>query len=102
MEIRYYTNDISKFILKLDKKSGANIDRLILLLAKCGNEISMPYSKPLGKGIFELRKLGQKQIRVIYCFHDGEAIILHIFEKKSNAISSKDLLIAKQRKDSLA
>ena len=102
MEIRYYTKDIEKFILSLDKKSAANIARLILLLYKCGNEIKMPYSKSLGNGLFELRKIGKRQIRIIYCFYDGEAVILHIFEKKSNSISKKDLLLSQQRKDSLA
>lgn len=102
MEIRYYANEIRKFIKSLDERSGADIDKLIMLLYKCGNEIRMPYSKSIGNGLFELRKLGKKQIRVIYCFHEGEAIILHIFEKKSNAISNKDLKLAQDRKESLA
>jgi phage-related protein len=102
MEIRYYKNDIEKFILSLDVQSGSDIDRLITLLRKCGNEIKMPYSKAIGGGLFELRKLGKRPIRVIYCFHNDEALILHIFEKKSNAILKHDLDIAKQRKSSLA
>lgn len=102
MEIRYYSDDIEKFISSLDKKSGAGIDRLILFLYKCGNEIKMPYSKPLGGGLFELRKLGKKQIRIIYCFHNNEAFILHIFEKKNNKINKVDLEFAKQRQHTLA
>ena len=39
MEIRYYTEEIKEFILSLDKKSSSDIDRLILLLHKCGNEM---------------------------------------------------------------
>lgn len=102
MEIRYYTNEIRKFIKSLDERSGADIDKLITLLYKCGNEIRMPYSKSIGHGLFELRKLGKRQIRVIYCFHEGEAIILHIFEKKGNAIATKDIETAKYRKSTLA
>lgn len=102
MEIRFYTKDIQKFILSLDDRSSADIDRLITLLRLCGNEIKMPYSKSLKNGLFELRKISRKQIRIIYCFHRNEAIILHIFEKKQNTISKKDLLLAKQRRDSLA
>ncbi|OGI66451.1 hypothetical protein A3H53_04560 [Candidatus Nomurabacteria bacterium RIFCSPLOWO2_02_FULL_40_10] len=102
MEIRYYTEDILKFILSLEKKSSSSIDRLILLLHKCGNEIKMPYSKALGGGLFELRKLGKRQIRVIYCFHNQEAFILHVFEKKDNLISKQDLDLAKFRKATLA
>jgi len=102
MEIRYYTNNIKKFIKSLDKNSGAEVNKLIMFLYKCGNEIKMPYSKSLGGGLFELRKLGKKQIRIIYCFHKGEAIILHIFEKKSNTISKNDLQLARLRKSTLA
>lgn len=102
MEVRYYTEDIKKFIFSLDKKTSADIVTLILLLHDCGSEIKMPYSKPLGGGLFELRKMGKRQIRVLYCFYGGDAFILHIFEKKSNSIPKKDLFLAKQRKASLA
>lgn len=102
MEIRYYTEDIKDFIKSLDEKSIADILKLIYLLGRCGNEIKMPYSKPVGRGLFELRKLGKKQIRIIYCFHNNTALMLHIFEKKDNKINKSDLLIAKKRKSSLA
>ena len=102
MEIRYYTKEIEKFIKLLDNDTASGITRLILLLAKCGNKIKMPYSKSLSQGLFELRRLGKRQVRVLYCFHNGEAVILHIFEKKANSVSRKDLTLARQRKDSLA
>lgn len=102
MEIRYYTDDIEKFITSLDKKSGADVNKLVSFLSKCGNEIQMPYSKPIGGGLFELRKLGKRQVRVLYCFYENEAIILHIFEKKNNKINKADLDLARFRKSSLA
>ena len=102
MEIRYYSKDIEKFIFSLDKRLSADIDRLIMLLYTYGSKVKMPYSKSLKGGLFELRKAGKKQIRVIYCFHKNEAVILHILEKKGNALPIKDLLLAKQRRNSLA
>ncbi len=102
MDIRYYTEDIKIFIKSLDDKSIADVLKLLSLLQKCGNEIQMPYSKPIGGGLFELRKLGKKQIRILYCFHNNEATILHIFEKKDNKINKNDLSVARQRKASLA
>lgn len=102
MEVRSYTKEIDFFIESLDENSIAGVLKLISLLKKCGNEIKMPYSKSLSGGIFELRKLGKRQIRIIYCFHNNEAILLHIFEKKDNKIQRNDLYIARQRKNSLA
>ncbi len=86
----------------MDEKSIAGILKLIALLGKCGNEIKMPYSKPVGEGLFELRKLGKRQVIIIYCFYNGEAFILHIFEKKNNRLSKADLDIAKHRQSTLA
>jgi len=102
MEIRYYTDDIKFFIKSLDEDSIAGILKLISLLRKCGNEIKMPYSKSLGGGLFELRKLGKKQVRIIYCFDNNVAVLLHVFEKKNNKINRNDLYLARQRKESLA
>lgn len=63
MEIRYYSNDIEKFITSLDKKSGAGVNKLILFLSKCGNEIQMPYSKPkISKSDLDLARLRKSSL----------------------------------------
>lgn len=102
MEIRYYTDDIVKFIFGLNPKTQAKVDDLLLLLGEYENNLKMPYSKALGSGLFELRIRGQKQARIIYCFHNNFVILLHIFVKKQSSILRKDLDIAKNRKRTLA
>jgi|SRR3989338_11103838 len=102
MEIKYYTSAIRIFIKSLDEKSIASILKLLSLLYRCGHEIKMPYSKSLGGGLFELRKLGKRQIRIIYCYYNNNVFILHVFEKKNNKINKADLDIAKYRQSTLA
>ncbi|PIR40228.1 MAG: hypothetical protein COV33_00850 [Candidatus Zambryskibacteria bacterium CG10_big_fil_rev_8_21_14_0_10_34_34] len=51
----------------------------------------MPYSKPLGKKLFELRIVGEIHVRFIYVFHDNKAWILHGFAKKTDKIPKKEI-----------
>lgn len=86
-----------KFINELDFVTKTNVAKAISLLESFGNKISMPVSKPLGQGLFELRIKEIKNIRIIYCFYKNEAWILHIFDKKTNKIEKRELELAKQR-----
>ena len=97
MNINYIHHAIKKFIDELDLVTKASVVRAISLLEKFGNQISMPISKPLGGGLFELRIKEIQNIRIIYCFCKGEAWILHIFNKKTNRIENRDFYLAKQR-----
>ena len=53
MEI-HITKEVEGFIITLDKLTIAKILRVIDLLEKFGNQLQLPHSKPLGKGLFEL------------------------------------------------
>jgi phage-related protein len=65
------------FILSLDTKMRAKVLRVIDLLETNGPILGMPYSKPLGDGIFELRvQYSTDIIRVLYFFFRGKKIIL--------------------------
>jgi phage-related protein len=54
----------------------------------------MPYSKALGKGLFELRIVGTINVRFIYTFYDNKIWILHGFIKKTNKIPKQDISYA--------
>ena len=97
MNINYIHHAIKKFIDELDLVTKTNVVKAISLLEKFGNQISMPISKPLGGGLFELRIQEIQNIRIIYCFSGGEAWLLHIFNKKTNRMKNKDFYLAKQR-----
>lgn len=66
-----------------------------------GNDIAMPYSKSLGEGLFELRISGKIPIRIIYCFYENYAILLHALIKKSDKIPKRELDLAKRRYDTI-
>lgn len=56
------------------------------MLVNLNYELRMPYSKSLGKGLFELRITSPRQTRIIYTFHNNQIILLNIFIKKTWAI----------------
>lgn len=63
--------------------------------------LGMPLSRPLGKGLFELRSSlpSGREFRLFYCF-DGQGshlLILHGFIKKSQRTPDKELRIARDR-----
>lgn len=102
MQVEFFTDKIKREIDKFDIKIQVHIDELIILLEDYGQELRMPYSKPLGRGIFELRVVGVIHIRLLYCFYKNKAVILNIIVKKQNKLSSKDILLAIKRKKLLA
>lgn len=64
------------------------------MLEQIGNELKLPHSKTLGKGLFELRKR-RFSFRIYYGFK-GEfiVIVLAAGDKKSQ---KKDIAIARKR-----
>lgn len=64
---------------------------MIRLLEERGQDLRMPLSRPMGDGIFELRVVGAVHVRLLYFFHEGEAMVIHAFIKKTEQISRKDI-----------
>ncbi|WP_439546821.1 type II toxin-antitoxin system RelE/ParE family toxin [Sandarakinorhabdus sp.] len=63
--------------------------------------LGMPLSRPLGKGLSELRSSlpSGREFRLFYCF-DGQGLrllVLHGFIKKSQRTPDKELRIARDR-----
>jgi phage-related protein len=57
-----------------------------------------PLSKALGDGLFELRHVGKLNTRVLWFFMKGRRIIaVHGIRNKGQAISARDLDIARKR-----
>ena len=102
MQIETITSEIDKFILGLDPQIQARVLRQVELLEKYGNKLTMPYSKSLHGGLFELRILGNKQIRIIYCFHKDKIYFLNAFIKKTDKIPKREIDLAMKRLKMLA
>jgi phage-related protein len=73
--------------------------RLVSLLVDHGPALKLPYSRAMGKGLFELRPSGKAIIgRSMYCFLKGQRIILvHAFIKKTAQTPDSDLKLALKR-----
>lgn len=101
MEVIYATEKAEKFVKNLYERDSARISKFIDLLERLGHELRMPFSKSLGQGLFELRIVGATSIRLIYSFYANSAYVLHVFKKKGQTISKKDLDYAKKMHDDL-
>ena len=68
-----------------------------------GWPIGMPYCRPLGRGLWEVRSdlPGGRIARVIFCIVGGEMILLHGFEKKTQKTPQRDIELALRRKQEI-
>lgn len=79
---------------KVRQKLGWNID--MIQLGK--TPIDVKPMSTVGKGVWELRAMHRGQFRLFYFVKKADAIyVLHVFEKKTQKTSAKDLRLAKQR-----
>ncbi len=101
MDISFYNKKILEEVSSFKEPFASDIARALDILAMSGNEISLPHSKSLGKGLFELRCLGTG-VRIFYAFSKQEAVVLHIVLKKQAKISKRDLELSRKRQKQLA
>lgn len=68
-----------------------------------GWPIGMPYCRPLGHGLWEVRSdLTDGRIgRVVFCISNGEMVLLHGFVKKSQKTPPQEIELALRRKKEL-
>ena len=90
--------DVQQFINKLDKTSSAKVYRAMSKLKEYGSLLTMPLSKHINDGIFELRTRGNPEVRILYCFYQYKIVLLLAFIKKSNKMPKNLLTQAKKRR----
>lgn len=95
MEVIFEDDKTYDFLQSLGDIEVARVNKALVLLEKYGNNLRYPHTKKVERGIFELRILGDKSIRILFCFHNNRAVVLHAFVKKSQQISAKELKRAK-------
>jgi phage-related protein len=61
--------------------------------------VGMPLCRSLGKGLWEVRCSlpGRRIARVMFCFHEGELLVLHAFLKKTQKTPDQELALAYKR-----
>lgn len=86
-----YLPKAADFVANLATPLDGRLRRMIKLLETLGHELRMPFSKSVEDGIFELRVVGAVQIRLLYCFHKGHAVVVHALFKKTEQLNRVDI-----------
>lgn len=99
MEVTFFDSDIEQCIIAQGPYVIAKAGMVIELLRQHGSRLKLPYSRSLGRGLFELRVRSNVEVRLLYMFHGrARAVLLHGFVKKSEAIPKRELDKAMARK----
>ena len=98
-EIGRYSDDLLNVIRGLPAGIRARYIHLTERMVVFGPDLGMPHTRPMGKGLFELRMKAKEGIgRVFFCTRPGRRItMLHAFVKKSQKTPAKELKIARTR-----
>ena len=85
---------IEKWLNKLDKIQFKFVTKELDILVLSGNELRLPHSKALGKGLFELRER-EFGYRIYYGFNGRYLIILLTAGDKTT--QERDIKVARER-----
>ena len=104
-DVQYYTllngeKPVEKFLDNLDLKMRVKALGSIDILAEFGNTLREPYSKAIGKGLFELRiKFARDITRIFYFFVvDNTVILTNGFVKKTRKTPPNEIALAMKYK----
>jgi phage-related protein len=98
-EIQYYSDSVKREIEARPVGIRAMYARITERMEMFGPHLGMPFTRPMGDGLFELRAKGKEGIgRAFFCTVVGHIIlILHAFIKKSQKTPRRDLELARRR-----
>ena len=97
--VTFINNQVWRETLSFPDGILANLLHILELIEQSGPMIGMPYTAPLGKGLFEIRAKGKEGIgRSLFCTVKGqEIVILNSFIKKTQKSPRKEIEIAHRR-----
>jgi phage-related protein len=103
-KVIYYTtprgeNPVKIFLESLQKRQKAKIFRIFQYIEFYGLSSALPHVKKLtGSPLWEIRILGQDNIRILYIgFKQNSILLLHGFIKKKQKTPPGEINIAMQR-----
>ena len=88
---------VETFLETLKKKEIAKVIRSVELLEEFGNDLGLPHSRHMSDGLLELRIRSLREIRILYCFYNNKAFLVHAFIKKTQKTPERELSIARNR-----
>lgn len=82
--IKYWplNKETERWFKSLTKDEAEAVAELLVMLEKCGNELRLPHSRPLGKKLFELRERSY-EFRIYYAFYGKKVVVLLAAGNKS-------------------
>lgn len=84
------TRQVLEFIEKLPDEVQGTFHKYVEFLEKDGRLVP-PYGEKVEKNLFAIRIIGKYNVRVFYCYIDGDEIIgFNAIMKKTNKLSLKD------------
>ena len=97
--IYFYSDSVQANIANWPADINASFTRIAEEMVKSGPNLGLPYTRPFGDGLFEIRAKGAEGIgRAFFCSLIGrKVVILYGFIKKSQQTPAKDLKIARKR-----
>lgn len=98
-EILYYNEDVQEAINDWPVGIRAFYARVTERMITFGPNLEMPFTRSMGKGLFEIRARGKEGTgRAFFCtIVDQRIVILHAFIKKSQKTPQKELDIGRRR-----
>lgn len=98
-QINYYNQSVKDATNALHKTIKAKLEAILDKIEEYGPNLGLPFTRAMGKGLFEIRVKGQAGIaRGLFCISPKKAIvILNIFVKKTERTPQKELEIALKR-----
>jgi phage-related protein len=98
-QLQFFNSKVQAAIESWPTGISASFVRIAEQMQVSGPNLGMPYTRPFGDGLFEVRAKGAEGIgRAFFCSIVGRRIvILHGFIKKTQSTPAKELEIARKR-----
>lgn len=98
-KIDYYNESVKEDARSLPKSIKAKFEAIRDKILEQGPDLGLPFTRAMGKGLFEIRAKGQAGIaRAMFCtISNNTVVILHVFIKKTEATPNKELELARKR-----
>ena len=97
--LEFFNDSVQNEVFAWPDGIQASFTRIAVQITEHGPNLGMPYTRPFGDGLFEIRAKGREGIgRAFFCTLVGRrVVILHGFIKKTEQTPAKELRTARQR-----
>lgn len=98
-KINYYNQSVKEDAYGLPEGIRAKFQAITDKMEEHGPDLGLPFTRAMGKGLFEIRAKGQEGIaRGMFCTISRKTIvILHVFIKKTEATPKRELDLSMKR-----